>query len=221
MAIVVFAWMVRLTLVGTGHHAISQFVSRCAFRQSFPGAIIHNGVLLVNAYCASVPTRGPSMNTCWQTRARRRLAIALRLGRLLAGIALTGLCATAQLVAAQQPRPYAMPGDEVSRFVTGFRAAIAANDLERVAGHVGFPLRVNTGAGRFHFVGRADFISEYFRIFSPKLRAAILKQDIDGLEQSAGDIAIGDGMVTVAGVCRDRQCATVTPKVTTVDLREP
>ena len=32
-----------------GHLAISQFVSRCTFRQSFPGAIIHNGVLVMNA----------------------------------------------------------------------------------------------------------------------------------------------------------------------------
>lgn len=126
-----------------------------------------------------------------------------------------------QVALAQPVRPYAMPRTTVQSFATGLQAAVKANNPEQVARHVLFPLRVNTGPGRFHFVKREDFVAEYYRIFDPVVKAAILKQDLEGLEQSAGDIALGDGMVTVAGVCADRACSAVAPKVTTVDIRPP
>lgn len=120
-----------------------------------------------------------------------------------------------------QPRPYELTAESVRQFATGLQTAVKANNPQQVANFVLFPLRVNSGPGRFYFVSREDFASEYFKLFDAIVKAAILKQDMGSLEQSAGDIAIGDGMLTVAGVCQDRRCATASPKVTTVDLRRP
>lgn len=127
----------------------------------------------------------------------------------------------ASLSAPAQPRPYHLPPEEVRLFATGLQEALKANNPQQVERFVLFPLRVNTGPGKFYIVSRDDFGSEYYKIFNPVVRAAILKQDMNALEQSAGDIAIGDGMVTVAGVCQDRRCAAVSPKVTTMELRPP
>ena len=54
------------------------------------------------------------------------------------------------------------------------------------------------------------------RRFADVLRAAV---NANSPEKVAGDIAIGDGMVTAAGVCQERQCATMSLSVTTVDIR--
>ena len=131
------------------------------------------------------------------------------------------LLAGVPTAAQPQPRPYELTAESVRQFATGLQTAVKANNPQQVANFMQFPLRVNTGPGRFHFVSREDFASEYFKLFDATVKAAILKQDMSSLEQSAGDIAIGDGMLTVAGVCQDRRCATASPKVTTVDLRRP
>ncbi len=136
----------------------------------------------------------------------------------IAWMLLASLPAAAQQ---QQPRPYELPAESVRQFAASLQLAVKANNPQLLASLVQFPLRVNTGPGKFYFVRREDFVSEYYKIFDVTVKAAILKQDMGSLEQSAGDIAIGDGMLTVAGVCHDRHCATVSPKVTTVDLRSP
>jgi hypothetical protein len=140
---------------------------------------------------------------------------------LLVSVAIASLLITASGTARPQPRPYQVTKEELHRFAAGLRAAVEAGDPHLVAGHRQFPLRVNTTQGGFYFIKREDFVSEYDKIFSPRLRAAILKQDMSALEQSAGDISIGDGMVTAAGVCGDRGCAAITPRVTTIDVRGP
>ena len=131
------------------------------------------------------------------------------------------LAAALPAMGQQAPRPYKLPGEEVRRFATALQAAVKADNPELVAGFVLFPLRVNTSPGKFHFVRRDDFVAEYYKIFDVAVKSAILKQDMEALEQSAGDIAIGDGMVTAAGVCPDRQCATMSLKVTAMDIRRP
>ena len=138
----------------------------------------------------------------------------------VAFVALAGLLATSSVVA-QQPRPYQLPREDVHRFAIGLQAAVNAGNLQQVADHIQFPLRVNTARGNFYFVRREDFPADYAKIFTAELRAAIRKQDMSALEQSAGDISIGDGMVTATGVCSDRGCATLAPRVTTIDVRTP
>jgi len=142
---------------------------------------------------------------------------AVRRVLLLAAVSLFALPATPQ----QSRLPYMVEPDELARFATGLRAAVEAQSAARVARFVRFPLRVNQAGRQPRFLGADDFLGEYSRVFTPRLRAALLKQDLTQLEQSVGDVALADGMLTVTGVCPDQRCATIAPRITTVDLHEP
>jgi len=124
--------------------------------------------------------------------------------------------------ASQQGRqPFMVEPDELARFAQGLRAAVEAQDPARVARFIRFPLRVNQAGRQARFLRADEFLGDYGRIFTPRLRTALLRQDLTHLEQSVGDVALADGMLTVAGVCPDQRCATIAPRVTTVDLHEP
>jgi len=122
--------------------------------------------------------------------------------------------------AASQPGrlPFMVDPDELARFANELRSAVEAQEPHRVARFIRFPLRVNQAGREVRFLYADEFVSEYGRIFTPRLRTALLRQDLTHLEQSVGDVALADGMLTVAGVCTDNPCATIAPSVTTVDL---
>jgi len=124
--------------------------------------------------------------------------------------------------ASQQGRnPFMVDPEELARFANGLRSAVEAQEPGGVARFIRFPLRVNQVGREARFLRAEEFVSEYGRIFTPRLRTALLRQDLTRLEQSVGDVALADGMLTVTGVCTDSRCGTIAPSITTVDLHEP
>lgn len=109
--------------------------------------------------------------------------------------------------------------EELTTFATSFRSAIESGNLQQVEHHIWFPLRVNTGPGQFRLVNQAEFISEYRKVFSPGVRAAILAQDAATLQKLwRGNSA--ESIVSVAAICPWGSCAKPSPRVTAVNLNQ-
>ncbi len=129
----------------------------------------------------------------------------------------------AQLVHAQAPGLglNGVTQEELARFATTLRSAIESGKWQQVEAHIAFPLRVNTGPGRFRLVNRVDFVSEYGQLFGPQTRAAILARDAGGLQELWRGANAGSSPVTVSGVCMSQRCSTVVPKIVAVTPGEP
>ena len=122
--------------------------------------------------------------------------------------------------ASAQPMPLNFTTEELTRFATDLQSAVAAGKPDAIGYQILFPLRVDTGPRVFHFVGRAEFLSTYYRVFTPKVKAAILDQDLSAMKQTALGATFGNGVVTVESVCPTRNCSKGTLKIVAIDLRD-
>ena len=122
-------------------------------------------------------------------------------------------------VNAQQPLPPSFTTEELMRFVTGLQAAVASGNSQGIENYISFPIRVDTGPNIFRFVNRAEFVVEYYKVFTPKVKSAILNQDPGSLDQTLLGTTFGNGIVSVASVCPYRQCSRGTLKIIAIDLR--
>ena len=132
------------------------------------------------------------------------------------------LLATAQPVHSRE-LGLAMSGvsdEELERFATSFRSAIESGQWHQVENLIHFPLRVNTGPRQFRLVSKAEFISEYNRVFSPSVRAAILAQDLGSLQRQWRAISSAGSIVSVEGICPWGNCKQPLLRVTAVNLGE-
>jgi len=118
----------------------------------------------------------------------------------------------------------ALPADftpeELAGFVTSLKGAVASPSA--VEGYILFPLKVTTGPGTFHFVTRAQFVADYYKVFTPRVKALILNQDVAALQRSGLGVAIGDGVVWIESTCGSsgrQACAKGTLRIVSVDLR--
>ena len=66
--------------------------------------------------------------------------------------------------------------DEVSAFLGALQVAVRADKPDAVADLVIFPLRVNTATKRAFVKTRGEFSRSYAKIFTPAVKAAVLKQ---------------------------------------------
>lgn len=135
-------------------------------------------------------------------------------------LAIAVAVATAQPAYPQDLLLSRVSSEELREFAERFRSAIEAGNWQKVESLIMFPLRVNTGPGKFYFVSRGEFISEYGKVFNPGVRAAILGHDAASLEKSWRLTGADVNVVSVAAVCTYHRCSKPVLKVVTVDLRE-
>jgi hypothetical protein len=99
-----------------------------------------------------------------------------------------------------QSTPYAA-------FVPRLQAAVRADDRRALLGLIGFPLRVNGAAGAKIYRDRRSVERDFVRIFTPKVRQAILDQAPNALFVRDQDAMIGDGEVWIAQTCPNEACS--------------
>ena len=99
--------------------------------------------------------------------------------------------------------PYAVAGIEnAAEFEAAFadlQAAVAANDRNKVADDVLYPLRVNgwrdeiKGKATVQFSSKQEVLDNYDEIFSPQVRAAIVQQKTADLFVNWQGVMVGKG----------------------------
>ena len=137
--------------------------------------------------------------------------------KLCVSTVLAGLLLCSQPAQTQSLRPD-FTSAELVQFATAVRTALARGNVDALARHVLFPLRVDTTAG-VHFVQKADFIGEYPRVFTTNVKAAILEQDLDALEASTINVKLGNGVVLIESTCTFRRCEKGSLRIVAIDLR--
>ena len=97
------------------------------------------------------------------------------------------------------------------RFLTELQGAVRANDRSAVTGLISYPLRVNfAGQARSYRNARA-VQANYDRIFTPRVRSAILAQRFENLFGRDQGVMIGDGAVWFDRLCRNTSCSPPGP----------
>ncbi|MBW5445927.1 hypothetical protein GE107_07625 [Cohnella sp. CFH 77786] len=75
------------------------------------------------------------------------------------------------------------------------KTAVAANDKEKVAEHALYPIRVNVGKVAVEVKTKEDFVKQYERIMTEKVRKALAAQDADTLFVNEEGVMAGKGDV--------------------------
>jgi len=119
---------------------------------------------------------------------------------------------------AAQMRFDGLTGDEVAGFLGSLQAAVRTDKPAAVADLIAFPLRVNEPARKTLVKTRAEFVRSYARIFTPSVRAAILKQGATDLFRNWQGYMIGNGQIWFTGICPDTSCTTHRVGVITVNV---
>jgi hypothetical protein len=122
--------------------------------------------------------------------------------------------ASSAALAATATGPDGLDDEEVTSFLTRLQDAVRADEPKAFASLLNLPLRVNYAVkgqrNRVSTVRVATidrFARDYTRIFTPRVKAAVLAQSSDKLFRNAQGVMIGDGEVWYAGVCRDKKCS--------------
>ena len=96
-------------------------------------------------------------------------------------------------------------------FLTRLQAAVSANDRNAVVQLIAFPVRVNF-KGRSQLYRDARSVGrDYDRIFTPRVRRAILNQRFDRLFGRDQGVMIGNGEVWFDHSCPGANCSTIGP----------
>lgn len=120
-------------------------------------------------------------------------------------------------VHAEETGPDGLTGQALVSFVQSLQLAVKSDSPKQVAALVSFPLRVNGEAGKHRKLSAAQFEKEYAQVFTPAVKAAVLKQDPKTLFRNSSGAMIGDGQVWLAGICADAKCAKSEVKLITVN----
>lgn len=112
------------------------------------------------------------------------------------------------LQAAPTVNLYAVAGIEnAAEFEKAFavlQAAVAADDRSKVADHILYPLRVNgwtdeiKGKGTVQFETKPELLANYDEIFTPRIKAAIIKQKTADLFVNWQGVMVGNGEAWVS-----------------------
>lgn len=97
------------------------------------------------------------------------------------------------------------------RFLSRLQSAVRANDKGAVAGLAASPLRVNFEGGPKTYSDRNSIERDYDRIFTPRVRRAILGQRADRLFANYQGAMIGDGQVWFDQTCPNDSCSPPGP----------
>ena len=115
----------------------------------------------------------------------------------------------------EKPNSFALKAkrqaDPNAAFVSKLQSAVKANDRDAIVGLIAFPLRVNSG-GTSKLYRDADAVERDFdRIFTPKVRKAILKQRPDQIFVRDQGAMIGSGEAWFDRSCPNAACSPAGP----------
>jgi hypothetical protein len=97
-----------------------------------------------------------------------------------------------------------------------FQQAVAAGDREDVAAFVRYPIVVTIGSRRQVIRSARAFLQRYDAIMTPAVVAAVTGQSYAELAVSRSGVRFADDQVRVDGICLDRRCRRVVPKVVSI-----
>ena len=131
----------------------------------------------------------------------RRILLATAIGLLACG------------PAAAQPRKArnacALIGYDAERVTVVLQALKeAANSLspDPIEPYIDYPFTARSPAGNIVIKSAKDLRRVFPRIFTDRVRSAILAQNLDDAFSNYQGVMIGNGQVWIAEVCRDREC---------------
>ena len=132
--------------------------------------------------------------------ARRKTRHALLFPLLLALVIVGSALARAQEHAPQgnctHPDPASRPDcPGAIAFLAKFQDALKSNNRDTVAHLVNYPLLVGNTVGQRHIRSRAQLLANFDLIFTPPIRAAILKGTPDDVWGNYRGFMIGDGVI--------------------------
>jgi hypothetical protein len=105
-----------------------------------------------------------------------------------------------------------------SAFLSRLQAAVRADDRRAVTALIAFPLRVNTASGARIYRDGRSVERDFARIFTPKVRQAILAQRADQLFVRDQGAMIGNGEVWFDQTCPNSACSSAGPvRITAVN----
>ena len=96
-------------------------------------------------------------------------------------------------------------------FLGQLQSAVRANDRSAVVKLVRLPLRVNFAGSSKTYRDTQSVLGDYDRIFTPRVRNAILAQRFETLFGRDQGVMIGDGAVWFDHVCRNQSCSPPGP----------
>lgn len=97
------------------------------------------------------------------------------------------------------------------RFLTQLQTAVRANDRSAVAGLISYPLRVNFAGQAKYYRNARLVLADYERIFTPRVRSAVLAQRFEDLFGRDQGVMVGDGAVWFDHICRNSSCSPPGP----------
>lgn len=112
--------------------------------------------------------------------------------------------------AADEASPIAVI-DIYGKFLSRLQSSVRSGNPRAVSGLIALPLRVNTGDGPHIYRDRKSVERDFVRIFTPRVRKAILDQRPDQLFVRDQGAMIGNGEVWFDQTCRNAQCSQVGP----------
>jgi hypothetical protein len=96
-------------------------------------------------------------------------------------------------------------------FLARLQAAVRADDRRAVMRLIAFPLRVNSQEGARFYADPRSVEQDFDRIFTPRVRQAIVNQKPSQLFVRDQGAMIGNGEVWFDLVCRSAQCSPAAP----------
>jgi hypothetical protein len=127
--------------------------------------------------------------------------------------------------AAAQPseaaNPCAVIGYDEARVgivLQALKAAAHSMTPDPIAPFIEYPFTARSSAGTIVIKSAKDMRRMFPRIFTARVRSAILSQNLDDAFSNYQGVMIGNGQVWIAEVCRDQQCRDKKYVVRTVNF---
>lgn len=119
----------------------------------------------------------------------------------------------ARAVAEREAEPNDVAATKLAyrRFLSNLQSAIRANNKRGVANLAAVPLRVNFEGGARTYSDRAAIERDFDRIFTPRVKRAILNQRAERLFTNYQGAMIGDGQVWFDQMCPNDSCSPAGP----------
>jgi hypothetical protein len=97
------------------------------------------------------------------------------------------------------------------RFLNQLQGAVRSNDRAAVTRLISYPLRVNSGGRATFYRNVRSVLADYDRIFTSRVRNAILTQRFENLFGRDQGVMIGDAAVWFDRTCRNTSCSPPGP----------
>ena len=130
------------------------------------------------------------------------------IGLLLIGVFFCASLSSPATVQAAADNRYVIAGiEDAAKFESAFlalQAAVAANDRNKVADSILYPLRVNgwidgiSGKTTAQFTSRKEVMEDYDEIFTPQVKEAFAKQKVADLFVNWQGVMVGKGEAWLA-----------------------